>query len=487
MKTLLLSLFTLFITIGFAQKQEVLGTVTARDGKPIEGAAIIDQRGIALDSTDANGVFKTFVLSGERFGVDVSGFELKWVLVEKGKRNYPVTLDIQVQEFESVVITRKNSEEALDIKNVNIIHYQPLDGAILTLKKEKKTYYLGMDSLQREGTSYPLTIEKPREIFFDCFQNAYVLNAEEAHQFAIVDTGLVIIASMPMELFNKYIRPCVAKFEDRLVMRSLTSLNQEYELFLYNKQEPKSIYQRRDQYGYQAAYEASIGVGKMVDPNDGDTLVDPIYLRRQQRRDVYGGHDTSEEFARARLDQVEAEMQVNQQAANTFNNPDSTGVRMNQSPKFGSQDAWRSSGGWAQAMASYMLFTQPIKIKSFQISDFLAVVDYHSSHVQILDHYGYAIKSFNYEVPSEVKNVMQDKATGYLYLYTRDKGNHKVYGLDAFTGKISYLKNFGGMPHTEQAIIYDGYLYYKVLERDFYGINRVRLPKMEFFAEVADE
>ncbi|MCR9172536.1 MAG: hypothetical protein NXI10_08600 [bacterium] len=485
MKTILFNLFILFVSTAFAQEMEITGTVTTLDGSPVKGAIIIDQRGTTLDSTREDGTFRAEVITEERFGVDMAGFELAWTKAEKGKRKYDIVLDVEVQEFESIVITRRNSEEALDIKNVNIIHYQPLDGAILTLKKEKRTYYLGMDSLRREGVSYALDIDRPRELFFDCFRNAYVLNAETAYQFVIVDSGLVMLSEVPIEVFNQYIRPCVAKFDDRLVMEELKSLNKEYELVLYNKQEPRTIYHKRDELGYQAAFEASVAVGKMVDPNNGDTLVDPVYLRRQQRRDVYGRHDTAEEFKRARIDQREAEVSVEREATLTFNAPDSlTTMGQNQrGPQFGSQDAWKASKNWEQGMAAYMLFTQPVDVKTFQIGNFAAVVDFDSNVVQVFDHYGYSIKTSSFAVPSDVKNVLQDKATGYLYLYTRDKGNHKVYGLDAFTGNVSYLKNFGGMPHTEQAIIYDGYLYYKVLERDFYGINRVRLPKMEFFSE----
>jgi hypothetical protein len=301
----------------------------------------------------------------------------------------------------------------------------------------------------------------------------------------IDDSGLVILSEVPIELFNQYIRPCVAKFDDRLVMEELRSLNQEYELTIYDKQKPKSVYHKRDEYGYQAAYEASVAVGKLVDPLDGDTLVDPVYLRRQERRDVYGRHDTAGEFAKARNIQNAEVASVESQVRNggeeaTVQNENAQRPQM-KSPN----DAYTAAGGgdWAQGMAAYIMFTQPIDIKSFQIANFVAVVDFDSNYVHILDHYGFPIKSSSFDVPADVKNVLQDKANGNLYLYVRDKGNHKIFGLDAFTGQVSYLKNFGGMPHTEQAIIYDGYLYYKVLERDFYGINRVRLPKMEFFSE----
>lgn len=485
LKNIIFFLFVLLFFSGWSQEIEISGKVQSRNGKPLSGAIIINQQGASLDTTDVNGAFKGIqVTIGERFGVDMPGYELLWTTVGAQKRTYNLVLDTEIQELETIVITRRNSEEALDIKNVNIIHYQPLDGTILTLKKEKRTYYLGMDSLRREGISYPLNIEKPKELFFDCFQNAYVLNAEFAYQFVIVDSGLVMLSEVPLELFNQYIRPCIAKFDDRLVMESLTSLNKEYELKLYNNQQPRTIFHKRDELAYQAAYEASIAVGMTVDPNDGDTLVDPVYLRRQQRRNVYGRHDTEEEFKRARLDQMEREMVVDSEAAATFYSPDSVTTLNQRGPKFGSQDAWRSSTDWAEGMASYILFTQPIDIKSFQIGTFVAVVDFDSNVVHIFDHYGYSIKTSAFNVESDTKNVLQDRATGQLYLYTRDNGNHKVFALDAFTGQTSYLKNFGGMPHTEQAIIYDGYLYYKILERDFYGINRVRLPKVDFSSDL---
>jgi len=483
MRTALLFLSMVFTGTLWAQQVTVSGKVVNTSKQPVAGAIIIDVNGhILCDTTDESGAFFFEAQVGSRFGVDLTGFELEWRTVRAEETFYEVTMDTKVQSIESVVITRRNSEEALDIKNVNIIHYQPLDGAILTLKKEKRTYYLGMDSLQKEGVSFPLQIDRPNELFFDCFKNSFVLSADSAYQFVMLDTALLVLPGISIDVFNQYIRPCVSKFDDRLVMEQFTSLNKEYDLVMYNKQTSKRIFHRRDQIGYQAAYEASIAVGERVDPNDGDTLVDPVYLRRQQRRDVYGRHDTSEDFYRARAEQDEIASLADREAASTFYSGDSLRAVIPTRQDFGSQDAWRNSGDWASAMASYMLFTQPIKIKTFQIGNFMAVVDYESNEVNILDHNGFKIKSTSFDVESDVKRVMQDRATDYLYLYTRGQGNHKVYGLNAFTGEVHYLKNFGGMPHAEQAIIYDGYLYYKILERDFYGINRIRLPGMDFFA-----
>lgn len=492
MKTVLLSLFLLFVGNSIGQSITISGKVSSFDGTPMSEASVIDQNGALLGTTDISGNFTNVkVQLGERFGIDKEGFELQWVKVNKEMTNYTIVLDVKVQEIETVVITRRNSEEALDLKNVNIIHYQPLDGAILTLKKEKGTYYIGMDSLRKEGASFPLNITRPRELYFDCMKHAYVLSDDSAYQFVLLDTGLMTLPAISLEVFRKYVSPCVAKFEDRIVMQELRSYNKEYELIMYDDQKPRTIYNHMDQLGYQAAYEASVGVGMLVDPNNGDTLVDPNYLRRQERRKVYGRHDTGPDFQRSLERQEQEWRQQDLLAAQTFNRPDSLGIfnygnssrSSRSSTSFGSQDAWRNTRNWEQSMASYMLFMEPIGIRTYQVGSFIAVVDFQSSKVDILDHYGYPIKESSFEIASDIKNVMQDKATGAIYLYARDKGNHKIFGLDPFTGRTTYLKNFGGMPHTEQAIIYDGYLYYKVLERDFYGINRVRLPSSIFYAE----
>jgi hypothetical protein len=242
----------------------------------------------------------------------------------------------------------------------------------------------------------------------------------------------------------------------------------------------KTIYKKFDLIGYQGAYEASLSVGKMVDPLDGDTLTDPVYLATKQRRDVYARHDTEAAFKRALSKQKTTVSK--EQAKMSGGEGGDKGAPVMEGPR---PSAWTNSNGksFSKAMANYILLAQPIKVKTFQLTDFAIVIDYDSNIVDVLDHFGFHIKKSSFVVSGNVKNVLQDKATGELYLYVRDGKNNKVYGLDPFSGQTSYLKNFGGMPNTEQAIIYDRYLYYKILERDFYGINRVRLPKTYFYAE----
>lgn len=481
MKNVLLFTFLIIYSGVFSQNFTVTGIVVNTSNQPVKGAIVLGIRGNSItDSTNASGRFSFTAKEGDRFAIEKEGYELEWRTARKNTESYIVILDVKVQEIESIVITRSNSEEALDIQNVNIIHYQPLDGAILTLKKRKRFYMLGLDSLRSEGPSYILEIDKPKELFFDCLKNAYILSADSAYQFVITDSSLAMLTAIPMSLFDKYIRPCVSQFDDRLVFESFKRLNKEYSLTIHSTMPTKTIFQKFDVLGYQGAYEASLMVGKMVDPMDGDTLVDPIYLATKQRRDVYGRHDTEAAFERA-LSKQKATVMKEQDKVNSGVDDDKR-LPVMSGPR---TSAWTQSNGksFSKAMANYILLTQPIKVKTFQLRDFAIVIDYDSNSVDVLDHFGFHIKESSFVVSGKVKNVLQDRATGELYLYVRDGKNNKVYGIDPFTGQTSYLKNFGGMPNTEQAIIYDRYLYYKVLERDFYGINRVKLPNSYFYAE----
>lgn len=483
MKSAISFLIILLMSLSIrAQEVEVNGIVLDLGGKALEGALILDSKGKMLcDPTGPKGEFSFIAVENSLFAVEKPGYELKWSRVVGNGKLLKVILDIKSQEFEEIVITRQNSEEALDISNVNILDYQPLNNCILTLKKEKKTYYIGLDSLRRAGVSYPLEIERPRSLFIDCMKNAYILSSDSAYQFYLVDEGIIVLPPITLINFDRYIRPCVSRFNDRLVFESLSELNKSYELVMYDSTRARSIFSRKDLLGYQAAWEASVRLGQISDPVSSDTiLTDPEYTRRQARRELYGRNDVSEDFHKALSEQYDAQIHQSELAQNRDS---SYKVSQRKPLGTGANDHWRSSGGWSADMASFMLYTQPIQIKTFQIGQYIAIVDYLLDSVLLLDHQGFLLKANAFEVESDIKDVMQDRATGFIYLYTMDHGDHKIYGLNALNGEVHYLKNFGGLPQTENSIIYDGYLYYKVLDRDFYGLERVKLPFMSFFEE----
>lgn len=476
MKTLLsFAVFFLAIINLSAQTRAIEGRVVDSNNKPVVAAKIVNNRGIELCApTDEKGKFAFDAENGLRFGIEKEGFELKWTTVVDGVSSYKVLLGVRVQELESIIITRQNSQEALDITNTNILDYQPLNDCILTLKTYKKQYYIGLDSLQKPGVSFPIAINRPKSFFFDCKRNAYVLSADSAYQFVLLDSGIVFLSIFTIDDFNAFILPCVSEFENRLVHQNYRELNKTYELTMYENQKADKIFTRTDELGYQGAWEASVALGLTTDPLDGDTLTDPILRRQQDRREVYGRNDTGPAFQKRLAEQEILEIRVDQGIQREIG----TLARKKPNLAYGKADSWSLSKKYAESMGSYMIFTQPIQIKTYQIGNFMAVVDFLNDSVIVLDQYGYRIKASTFHVDSDVKDVFQDKATGCIYIFTRDHGNHKLFGLDAFTGEVSYLKNFQGLPNTENPVIYDSYLYYKVLDRGYFGLERVRLPRL---------
>jgi hypothetical protein len=72
------------------------------------------------------------------------------------------------QELSSVDVVESKPENALDIDAVNIIDYFPFESSILTLKKHRNAYYVGIDSIGVEGPKYRFDIDRPKRLFIDC-------------------------------------------------------------------------------------------------------------------------------------------------------------------------------------------------------------------------------------------------------------------------------------------------------------------------------
>ena len=482
MKALLLTLIFIVPFLASSQKKSITGQVISISNEQLSGVRIINIYGSDLcEVTDTEGRFSFKAEKGMRFGAELEGYELQWSVVSDAN-DYTIKMETKVQEIESIVITRQSSEEALDIKNVNIIDYMPVSDYILTIKKKKGAYYFGFDRFQEEGPTYLLSIDKPKELFSDCMNNAYIISQDSAYQFMLSEDGLEIVSVSSIVDFDTYIRPCVSKFGERLVLERLKDLNQTYELTIYGDSS-RHVLSIQDGLGYQAAWEAAVRVGKTQDPNTLDPLMSPEMYQDRKRRVMYGRNDTGKDFYKDLQAQNLAAMEesANAQLTHTANNGEAEMLSSGDTEYFGGEDVWRVNEGTSKDMASYILYTRPIDVRTFQIKDYMFVVDFLQDSILLFDHNGYKLKSTPFHVDSDIKDVMQDEATGYLYLYTRDHGNGKIFGLNALTGETEYLKNFRGMSGAEQILIHNNFLYYRILENDFFEVNRVRLPAMSFY------
>lgn len=469
----LLILFLTIASISTAQESWIHGVVTDNTGNPIAASEVITYKGKHITETDSLGRFSFMGEEKVKYGLAKNGFELKWFLAKVTKDPMQIVMLRDVQEIESVIITRKGAEEALDLQNVNIIDYQPLQGYILTLKKKKDSYYVGIDSLNTEGLSIPISIEKPRELFYDCMQNTFILNQEKAYQFVILDGEMKYISEMPIASFNTYIRPCVADFDGALVLSNLSDHNKRYKLTRYENGVGVTFFSELDTIGYEVAMEDALMIGQTNGREFiGDSINDNLLAQRQEMREIHNGENPDVNLQMLKNSQKNERSQSDE--------PMSAQEQMHQNQQMSHSSYDSQSSTWSQAQASYMLRSQPIKIQSFRISNYVAVVNYDVDSVFLFDDKGIKMQSKPFMVPSDIKDVWQDLATDFLYLYTKDNGNHKLYSLNALTGEVNYLKNFRGTSHTKSGLVYDSWLYYRFIENGFYGIKRVKLPEGNF-------
>jgi hypothetical protein len=440
---------------------------------PVISAEIVNHKGQYITTTDSLGRFNFTGTIGNKYGAEKSGYGLKWFIARGGAEEQVIVLPLKIQDVESVIITRKGSEEALDLRNVNIIDYQPLQGYILTLKKKKGVYYVGIDSLKTEGLSIPINIWKPHSLYFDCMENTFIVSEDSAFQFVILDGEMEYISQMSLLSFNTYISPCVADFDSTLVLSKLSDHNKRYDLTKYQNGVAETFFTRMDSIGYQVASEEALMLG-ILNNNElvGDSLDDSVLERRRKMREIHNGENPD----------INLQMLEQSQKAELLDRgePMSQQERTNLEQQMSHSSYDNSGSGWGQSQAMYQLRSQPVKLQSFQIADYIATVDFDSDSVILFNHKGTRIQSKTFSVPCEVKEVWQDLSNGYLFLYAKDRGNHKVYSLNALTGEVQYLKNFKGASHTESGLIYDNWLYYRTIENGFYGINRVQLPEQNF-------
>lgn len=477
----LLSLALLVIgTVSWAQQQKVNGRVVTEEGTPIPGVIVLNANNEQLcERSNAKGEFEFEGEIGMPYALKKNGFEPISTSVKESSGTFQYVMIRKIQEFNPIVITRSNSEEALDIFNVNILAYQPLNDAILTLKKTKKTYSIGLDQYGRQGATFELSIDRPRDFFFDCMGNPYILSDDSAYLFSMTDTALTFHSIIPMNTFRSNIMPCVAAFNDNVVLKNYSDFNQTYELKMFTADTSRLIYEFTDVLSYQAAWEA---YGVMVasgssDSPTGDNLTDEqLYQEmRRKRREIYKVNDTGRDFKRAVDRQYQQYERVDATASGRASNP---GTSQYQGPQVYGRQVGSSTG--ATSLSDFMMHSTPIRVETFKIGDFMAVVNFDFDTVSIVDATGVTIVSHPFVCDAIIERTVQDKATGHIYLYTRSNGSHKVYSLNAFTGETRLVKDFGILKHTNDIKIYDSFLYYRVSENGFYQINRVSLPRLEY-------
>ncbi len=106
-----------------------------------------------------------------------------------------------------MLISSNNTQTALDFYSINIIDYRVFGESILSLKKEKGHYYIGIEHDSKTAEVYPLAIKRPRSVFIDCFNNVHILNDNFAYQ-VYISTKVEIVEQVKLEDFKNSIEKC---------------------------------------------------------------------------------------------------------------------------------------------------------------------------------------------------------------------------------------------------------------------------------------
>lgn len=441
-------LFTLIFCLSTLKlmAQEFKVTVVDVKNSPISNVAVLDKNKNEITKSNISGVFIIDKSKFETIGLSKKGYADRWLkLTESSDNEVVIVMDYYYQELNMVNVESEGPENALDINAVNIIDFIPFNESIITLKRHKGTYFIGIDSLGKEGVRHEFNEDRPKRLFIDCLGNMHIVCAEVVYQIAISKSELIIIDKISKNQFNLLLEPCVAKLEDKYVMKSLSSNNQAYSLAIYDKHtDPRLFYYHIDVVSAQVAAEEALKLEFSV---RGDVLEDSMEMHildlRRYVREVYAGE-----------------------------NPDVNMDFIQKSMLDGSGNATR----WTERFGLFSILTYPINIRSFQIGNQVAVVNFEIDSLSLFDKNGTQLSQVPFSVPSDIKEVWQDLSNDNLYLYTRKNGNHLVYHLDDVTGKTTFLKSMREIGGSKNHRIYDGYLYYLEIDNNFYRIQRVRLP-----------
>ncbi len=426
--------------------QTIKLTVVDIDNIPLANVLIVDSGKNTIDETNENGVV-VIDKSKHIIGLVKKGFEDRWLKIsDSDQKEVVIVMDYYYKEFDVVNVEQARPEEALSIDAVNILDYFPFNESILTLKRFRGTYYISVDSIGNEGKRHEFTRDRPKQFFMDCIGNMHVICAEKVYQIAISNDELVVIDEISKTTFDILLEPCVAKFDEKYVMKSLSFGNQAYSLALYDKvKDPEMFYYQIDVLSARVAAEEELKMEFSVRSDVlNDSMEAHILELRRFVRELYAGQ-----------------------------NPDvNLAFIMNDI-----QDSEGNTKKWTEQMALYKLFTYPIDIRSFRVGNNVAVVDYEVDSLSIFNDKGKRLNQVPFNVEGDIKQVWQDVSNDNIYFYTRNHGNYMIYYLNDETGETVFLNTTRDLGFTKNHRIHSGYLYYLKVENNYHKIHRVQLPK----------
>lgn len=347
------------------------------------------------------------------------------------------------------LLLAQGTENAREIGH-KILDFKPLDGSMLILNQLDNTFYLELDSADQTLAQYPLPLKRPSSIYFDCTNAAYIVASDSSYEFTLAHGKFTVLSAQSRSDFDIYVRPCLASFNDRIMIESFQPIDNGYEISMYFGEETRTVFTRT----------VDVEISEVSETTGSGVR-----------------SDYSNDFQNALRAQNSTESQIN------------SGVyfRNNQSDLV--QTPWQPSGVSAVNSSAYRMNNTNFKnnnhrsnqavvkplVSSLQLGKFMAVIDRGADSVFVLDHYGYELSAKSFVQPGEWVNVAADPATGEVYVCASEEGENSIYRLDAFTGSMLHVVDLDAEIDVDQLHFYDGRMYFAETDQKGVSISSISM------------
>lgn len=429
-------LFFLFL-ISLAHAQEVTGIVVDEEGERLPFTRILNQTEKLISYCDSTGFYHFEIVGEDSIGFQVVGYPVLWL------KQYEV---LATHKFDK-------EQEAVDLDQVNVLDYLPIGNQVISLKKHKGDYFIGIDSLGKEGASFMIThIARPERLFEDCMGNIHIVGRDSAYQILVSEKGINTYVPVEKNEFKANIENCVASFINGFAYQEYSQLNQFYSLKLYTDElKGKEIYNSFDEENFKLVredYFASEYLTRYLQANPGATIGEV----RKLIRDKLG-----------------------------VANPE---VLLNFIYPADVSDDWSDLSFWQTNMSKSTfqksvltrLRLRPVEVHSIQTGNHIAVISLLDSTVSVINAYGELITKNPITLDKDVDGVWKDAHTGEIYLYVESGfGGYNIFALDIFTGELEFITDLKDFAFAEDFQIYDGWLYYRKLKNGYTKVFRTKI------------
>lgn len=429
LRTQLLIPFLLLLIEGKAQIFH--GTVVDENYNPLINATVQDTLKKTFSITNDQGDFFLSVDESSVLKISFIGYETVILNVSAEERTDTIRQFLQLEadpEFlKTVTVTSDQIKPVYHKPSVNVLDYVPYSNFTLVLKTVKREKYVSLETLTEPLVQFKLDIDA-KSFYEDCFGNIHVMTEDAAYQIWIGDT-LKIIGKATREEFDELLRPCAGTYDFTTFFDGFTNHQKRYVLTMVENGEEgqKVLYEQFDIEAAKVAaqdYKAIIAYYNHIMEERGDNII----------------------------------------AAGMW---DGDLIKLAEDYKLN------------QAITWYLKVRgQPIHVKSYASRTHFFVFDQTADSVLVYNQFGLLLSSntVNGIKKGKDKEVLMDKHTNKFYSLVQENGNYQVAEIDPITGEVGNYKELEGLAFERDLQIYNNWLYFRRLEKDYYRLFRIRLP-----------